>query len=323
MSAWLSILIPVYNVEKYIVECLESIATQQLDGVEVILLNDCATDNSEAIIQQYRETSALNFSLLTHQKNAGLSAARNSLIKVAKGDYLWFLDSDDCLENGAVAELKSIIEQQAPDMVLCDYRVWRPDDTNLSKQFTLVHTFAGKEQVLLNSKSDLFQGLYEKGKLHAWSKIAKREYWANLSFPEGKYFEDMVTTPRLSLQINTYYYAKQSWIKYRQRESSILAIPSMQKVTDMMEGNLDVLAEWRLGCPDLSKAAQFAFIRYCVKVYFFTRRQLRKLGLDNRSQFGLFRNILFRSTQTSLFGLIGWYLARGQIFRLLKLLSKL
>lgn len=94
----ISIIIPIYNVEKYILLCLQSVANQtKTDGIECILVDDCGTDNSVALAQMFIDdyTGNIKFSLISHKKNGGLSSARNTGIENASGEYLYFLDSDD------------------------------------------------------------------------------------------------------------------------------------------------------------------------------------------------------------------------------------
>ncbi|HEY8940494.1 MAG TPA: glycosyltransferase family 2 protein, partial [Cellvibrio sp.] len=88
---WLSVLIPVYNVADYVVECLESIVLQSIPGIEIIAVDDCSTDNSLAILQDFAQNSLVPIKILQHPHNRGLSAARNSLLDAASGDYVWFI----------------------------------------------------------------------------------------------------------------------------------------------------------------------------------------------------------------------------------------
>lgn len=124
-APWLSVLIPVYNVEAYLAECVESVMAQAGEGVEVLLLDDGSPDGSWALMQALSGRWPGRLWLLQHERNGGLSAARNTLIDAAQGEYLWFLDSDDKLLPGAIDALRAIVRQHAPDLVLCDFRVWR------------------------------------------------------------------------------------------------------------------------------------------------------------------------------------------------------
>lgn len=96
-----SIIIPIYNVEPYILECLQSVDKQTIgDDIECILVDDCGTDNSVLVAEDFIKSynGRVHFTLIHHQKNGGLSAARNTGIHAAHGEYLYFLDSDDTIK---------------------------------------------------------------------------------------------------------------------------------------------------------------------------------------------------------------------------------
>src|SRR5690606_30523197 len=105
--------------------CVESVMEQAGLGVQVLLLDDCSTDGSWALMQTLAARWPGRLQLLQHASNGGLSAARNTMIDAADGEYLWFLDSDDKLLPGSIAELQRIVGAHAPDLVLCDFCVWR------------------------------------------------------------------------------------------------------------------------------------------------------------------------------------------------------
>ena len=106
----LSVVIPVYNVEKYLSECLNSVLSQDMSGVEIILIDDGATDNSGAICNAYvKEYDCIK---CIHQSNKGLSAARNAGIAEAKGEYILLLDSDDLLKDNSIAVIKQTLEKK-------------------------------------------------------------------------------------------------------------------------------------------------------------------------------------------------------------------
>lgn len=328
---WLSILLPVYNVQEYLRDCFASIFSQWVDGIEVIALDDLSADGSYEILQDLSTEYGGRIKILRHRVNQGLSGARNSLIDAAVGDYLWFLDSDDALADGAIAQLQSIVKHHAPDLVLCDYQIWRPDENQISskqkkrwRKEQHVTTFSGQSGVLLNDPLALFEGLFSKGKLHSWSKISKRVLWQHdLRFPEGKYFEDMVTTPRLALRVHNYYYANCVWVRYRQRAGSILAVPSVQKIDDMATGVSGVLSVWQAKYPAMPSRVRFAFIRYCVKVYFFTRKQVCKIDNNNSQLLTHYKQLVYQDIELTKIGLIAQYLQHGEFFRVLKVIRLL
>ena len=104
----LSIIIPVYNVELYLDQCLESILKQDLDDCEIIIVNDGSTDHSIEIIEKYKDRFSCS-TVVMSQSNSGLSVARNIGVQHCKGDYIYFVDSDDYLADEAIATIKEII----------------------------------------------------------------------------------------------------------------------------------------------------------------------------------------------------------------------
>lgn len=127
MNYKVSIIIPIYNVEAYIKDCLGSVMSQNMtEGIECILVDDCGKDNSIKIAEQLLKeyNGNISFSVLHHKRNKGLSAARNTGIKEAKGEYLYFLDSDDKISNDCISSMWSIIEKYGKvDLVQGSYFV--------------------------------------------------------------------------------------------------------------------------------------------------------------------------------------------------------
>lgn len=116
----ISVIVPIYNVESYILECLQSVAAQtKTKNVECILVDDCGTDNSVKVAEQFISAyeGDISFALLHHPENEGLSAARNTGIKNARGKYLFFLDSDDMIKPYCLDELFALAETYQADMV--------------------------------------------------------------------------------------------------------------------------------------------------------------------------------------------------------------
>ena len=122
MEKKVSVIIPVYNVEKYLRECLDSVVTQDLDDIEIICINDGSTDGSAGILSEYATQYEKLFIL--DKENSGLSAARNSGLSVAKGKYILFLDSDDFLaDSSAVSRLYDKAEHDSLDQLFFDATV--------------------------------------------------------------------------------------------------------------------------------------------------------------------------------------------------------
>lgn len=317
---WLSILIPVYNVTKYLDDCFQSILSQIDSGVEIIVLDDCSTDDSLQQLRRIVEASAHPITILQHEQNRGLSAARNTLVKHATGEYVWFIDSDDALNDGAIAGLREITRQHAPDLVMCDYELWDADGLLArGKKSHHIQSFGGRANVVHTDAELLFSGLYRYGKLHAWSKISKRHLWEDgLQFPEGKYFEDMVTTPRLAFKVSTFYYLNVAWVRYRKRSDSILATFTPKKIEDMLSGVEGVLSLWQQKFPNMRIKTRYYFIRYCIKIYLSALKESQRFNIKFKVNSSENRNRLFHAIGMGRRGLVKHYLLSGDLFRLIK-----
>jgi glycosyltransferase involved in cell wall biosynthesis len=315
---WLSILIPVCNVEPWLSECIESIVSQSTTGVEVLALEDCSTDNSLEILQEIARSSAVPIRLLRHQTNSGISVARNTLLDHAQGEYVWFLDSDDALEPAAIEQLRQVVTTHSPDLIMCDFRVWREKQKykHRWRGENQVSSFSGTCGQLQTNADDLFKGLYSAGNLHIWSKISRRSLWNGLRFPEGKVMEDIVLTPRLALRTKTYFYQPSVWVAYRQRKGSILSTYSEKKIDDMSQACSGVLKEWLTVHPDLSPSARFAFIYFCIKTHICVSRNVRLSYKNPEMALSLYRQRLFEHIGCSKANLYWEYIRRGWFVRL-------
>lgn len=213
---WLSILVPVYNVEHYLGPCINSIARQTAGdrGIEIIMAEDASTDGSRAVAERLRDQYPHQVKLVYQSQNQGLSAARNRLLDEARGEHVWFIDSDDYMLDGAIDELRAIMKQHDPDLILCDYRKNRLG----SKK-----SFFGPTKRLSGDVTKLVKGVFKSQKMYSWLKISRRSLWSDgLRFPVGKAFEDIATTPWLLLRATNYYYTPKPWLHYRQRPGSIM-----------------------------------------------------------------------------------------------------
>lgn len=211
---WLSVLVPMYKVEDYLDECLRSVLDQTDAGVEVLICDDGSPDGSIEIARRYVDRYPGQVRIISHTENRGLAATRNTLIEDARGEYLWFLDSDDSLRPGAIAAVAAVVREHAPDLIGCNYRKRR-----LPKS-----AFAGRNYRLLTDRDEIAAGICASRKMYAWVRIAKRELWTDdLRFPVGKVFEDAAVTPRLALRARSYVHIRRPLLDYRIRAGSILS----------------------------------------------------------------------------------------------------
>ena len=221
-----SFIIPVYNVELYIDDCLNSIVNQTFNNYEIILVNDGSTDGSKEICiswaDKYREIKLIN------QANSGLSAARNAGVGQAVGKYLIFLDSDDWwFRRDGLESLDKILSKEKSQIVIWGYeKIYK----NKKKAENHKETFSWKS--FHPSKERLPDGKY---RACAWDKAIEREYYINhkFSFVKGMLAEDVVWSAKLLASAVKITFFDCEIVAYRQRKGSITKSNSEKKASDM------------------------------------------------------------------------------------------
>lgn len=213
-----SVVIPVYNVEDYLEECLDSIINQTLDDIEIICINDGSTDSSLNILEKYAN---LDGRIIIHsQENSGLSASRNRGIDLSNGDYIYFIDSDDTLELNALSELYEFSNSNNLDLLI--FKVINFYDGS-GKKFTSKYyemSFMKKFNKKIFDYNDIGEKAF-KMSVSAPGKLYKKDLLDSIRFEEGLIFEDnlffaevMIKAKRVSF-LNKHYYNR------RIRENSI------------------------------------------------------------------------------------------------------
>lgn len=212
-----SVIIPVYNVEKYIRECVESVLNQTLDNIEIIIVNDGTKDNSMEVIQDLCEEN--NNIIVINKENGGLSSARNEGLKYARGEYISFIDSDDYIESNFLEILYDRAKSEDLDITYCSYtRLYEDDRIEKRKRKDILY------DKCMSGVDFLYNQLVNEDYFEtAWSGIYKAKFFneENIRFYENILHEDVDFTPKVLLVaekvklINNYGYI------YRERENSI------------------------------------------------------------------------------------------------------
>lgn len=266
---WLSVLIPVYGVEPYLEACVESVCAQADDGVEIVLLDDASPDRCGEIAAVLRARHPQHVRLLVHARNRGIAATRNQLLAAARGRHVWFIDSDDQLRSGAIPALRAILDAGAPDLVLCDFSLLRERrrvrDRLRGERHRRSHASAIRG--VSSNRDALVAGLLQARQLHAWSKIATREAWQGVRFPEGRYFEDIAVIPQLVAGVRTWCRVAQPWVGYRQRDGSILATMDARKTRDELSALHDLHAGLTALPGGLGREAKAALEYFCLRAF--------------------------------------------------------
>lgn len=182
----LSVIIPFYNVEQYIAQCLDSVYHQDIpeEEYEVICVDDCSPDSSIAIVEEYAKNHT-NLVIVRNQYNRKLGGARNAGMEVAKGNYVWFIDSDDFIEENCLKTLLTIAEKEDLEMLHFNYAEY-PNAENPTRRPKDTELMSGTD-MWFDSNFIWFHDL-----VTAWRKLYKRQFLIdnNIQFAEHIMFED-------------------------------------------------------------------------------------------------------------------------------------
>lgn len=192
MEDLISVVVPIYNVEKYLRTCIDSIMNQNYKKLEIILCDDGSTDSCPQICDEYAKIDSRI--KVIHKKNGGLSDARNAGINIAKGKYITFVDSDDFLLEDMIETLYILSKKYDADFVMCKKMDCGDDDivsTIVPPCDSLnIKVFEGREKMAAYLKTNQIETT-------AWKKLYNRSLFGDLRFPKGKLHEDAFTTYKL------------------------------------------------------------------------------------------------------------------------------
>lgn len=201
-----SIIVPVYNVENYITYCLESLVNQTLDDIEIIIVNDGSTDNSEIIIKNY-EKKYTNIIYLK-KENGGLSDARNYGMKYANGEYIAFLDSDDFVDKTIYEKMYEKAIEEKADYVECNFFWAYPKKVGFKLKEDIGVRYRNKKE------------MFTYARVVAWNKLIKRDIIKD-QFPKGLKYEDIEFFYKLLPNIKKFAFVEEPLIYYIQRNNSL------------------------------------------------------------------------------------------------------
>lgn len=223
----ISVIIPVYNVEQYLEKCIESVLQQKYDNYEIILVDDGATDDSGKICEGYGEKFPEKIRVI-HQENKGLGGARNTGIEQAEGDYLFFVDSDDYIEQGCFEKLNQVICTYHADMVIFNMK-----------------TVDTEGNMIRRSSLDLPEGVFTLAQVpklmfvqtSAWGKLYHRNLFleTGIRFPERKWFEDIWVAYGLFVSAQRIVKCDDVLYNYVMRSGSIMNSKKIERNVEILE----------------------------------------------------------------------------------------
>lgn len=218
----ISVIIPIYNTEKYLEECIISVLQQTYSDLEVILVDDGSTDESYSICSRYALKD--NRIQVIRQENQGISAARNAGVKASRGEYVFFLDSDDYLEEDALRVLLDLIENSDADLGVASIRHVDMRGEEIAKECFQ------DEKSLLDDRS-FWKVVYSKTMgVTVWSKLYKSEMVKRCEFPVGKINEDECYINDIMSKVQKIACTADIVLNYRRREESITHSPGKERL---------------------------------------------------------------------------------------------
>ena len=232
----LSIIIPVYNVENFIASCLDSIICPEAAGYEIICVNDGSTDASAAVLAEYASAHPDLIRVFTTE-NSGAGPSRNRGIKESRGKYLFFMDSDDLLPEGALPE---ILEQCENEFDVCLF-----DSVNVNTRGDVIKTEKGCHRDGTFTFSDYPMVMSEFAS--PWGKIFSRSLFVDngIEFPARVWFEDVRILPKLYYCAKSICYVPKVWYIYLTHSGNIMTSKNASRNSEMIDAMKDVLAYFR------------------------------------------------------------------------------
>lgn len=255
MKIILSFIIPCFNVRQYLPHLLAPILELLKEdcSFEIILIDDGSIDGtSEYIKALSAKFSTLNISTFHHEKNEGLSAVRNTGTRWAKGEYLWFVDSDDLLNLSSVKHILQILKLYHTDVVLTDICKFNDRDVQEGidkiEKNDIVRYESRSFRPLRNVEADINSILhhyFQDSMMYSCTCIIKKTCFDGIVFPIGKKLEDVYTMPKAIANARSYYYLPEAAVYYRQRANSIMNTAKLDTFLDYGEAMADIVRYFR------------------------------------------------------------------------------
>lgn len=270
----ISIIVPIYNSDRYLRQCLESIQNQTFQDFEVILINDGSSDNSQSICEEFTANDD-RFKLI-NQENKGIAETRNIGIQNCKRPYLTFVDSDDWLELDMLELLYSNSIKENADIACCGYYIDKPN-----KSIPVWHQ--GNKEIW-EKKEALSKLLINKEmKDYPWAKLYKKDLFDGITFPHGKYFEDIFVMYKIFLKSNKVIKINQSKSHYREHNSSITSDKTtcLEKELDLFEAVYDLYL-FAKNNPDSLENPKQVIASIAKSIYHIKKQNIHRFALFSR-----------------------------------------
>ncbi len=260
MGLKISIIVPIYNIEKFVSRCLDSIINQTYKDFEIIIVNDGSTDNSGKIAKEYKEKYDDKI-IYIEKSNGGLSSARNVGIENASGKFIMFVDGDDWIECRCIETLINYIElNKNLDIVEFGYRS--------VNDYKVISEIKFKEKLIKNRNNVLNEYFFESEIVDmVCNKIYKKRLFEGIRFVEGKIHEDYMITPELLLKAEKILIVKEVFYNYYQRINSITNSNFTEKKLDRLFAGEYVVKFCKKNIIQFEDIAKIKFAFICIYAY--------------------------------------------------------
>lgn len=280
----ISIIVPIYNVYPYLQLCLESIENQTYPHFEVLLINDGSRDNSKDICLEFVEKD--NRFKYIEQQNAGLSAARNTGILNATGEFITFIDGADFVEPNYLEELYYTSLKNDSEIVVGSYKKFNEEDNNY-----YIHVFNYREEHYKHRELIENIAQIERRGIEfetSWGILFHKRLFENVLFPVGKNIEDTHTNYKLYMESCKSSYIHKDLYVYRIRKGSLINTITENLLTDVLEALLERIAVLSLSGVDITEEKEMLKVRLNTR-----SQQAIEVGLENTEIYRRYKEILY------------------------------
>ncbi len=259
MNPLISVIVPIYNVEKYLARCVDSIVNQTYKNLEIILVDDGSPDRCPQMCDDYAEKDSRI--KVVHKKNGGLSDARNAGMAVATGEYISFIDSDDYVSDDFFECLLDVMNKENSDIAECSVVKFYDDNRfdEISDDLS-VKTYDTQDAISALIAENPFHQ-------HVWNKLYKTELVKDIPYAVGKLNEDEFWTYRVFGRANKVARLNKTMYYYFQRSSSIMGVSYNIRRLDALEGKANRQKYIENNFPDLSTQAKIDLYGSCMFAY--------------------------------------------------------
>ena len=260
MNPLISIIIPIYKVEKYLRKCIESVINQTYKNLEIILIDDGSPDNCNSICDEYQKID--DRIIVVHQKNRGVSNARNIGLNIASGEYIGFVDGDDYIARDMYETLYNVMQENNAQMSVCNFYIEKQGEMFIQHKIDNgIKVFNQQEAIREMLLDRIIRG-------YLWTKLYKKECFHNLRFPEGKNYEDVAISIKVLENIEKVVYINTPKYYYLYRDDSIDREKSKKSITDVLEIAYERYQYVKEKYPGLAKYNIYSFIFRIIGEYY-------------------------------------------------------